>query len=211
MTDKPDQLLDPATVMASLAGLLVQRLRVLLSPHDDVITLQSHYAMALWAVARFLTAAGEKDVADRFDELADAIFGLQRGIITDPVRPAAIGGRGPDGSTKWLLRGDVVLGLRCLKKSGRMKTLKDAANYIAKKHPEEFNRLKRNTDDDLAGAIVSWRKSILKGRTPELKEMRVFDDKYIERLGALSADDMFAHGERVLMQTVKRTAVTASL
>src|SRR4051812_5482850 len=111
MTDEPDQLLDPATVMASLAGLLIRRLRVLQSPHEDVITLQTHYTMALWAVAKFLTAAGEKDVAERFDELAAAISGLQRGIVTDPVRPAAIGGRAPDGLTKSLLRGDVVLGL----------------------------------------------------------------------------------------------------
>jgi hypothetical protein len=212
MTDEPD----PAQVMADLEALTVNLRIVFRAPErsgaDHVVALQTRYVVALADnIAKFLRRSGVgNDVAERFDELAAAIDGLQRGIITDPVRPAAIGGRAPDGLTKSLLRGDVVLGLRCLEKSARMKTLKDAANYIAKNYPE-FNRLKRNSDDDLAGAILSWRASIRDGRTPELEEMRGVDDKYIERLGALSSDDMFAHGERRLMQTAKRTAVTASL
>jgi hypothetical protein len=101
---------DPAAVIANLET-LTHRLRILFrapakAGHDDPVTLQARYTAALVTIAKFLEHYGVgKDIANRITELAAAISGLERGIVTDPVRPAMGGGRSSDGLAAWLLRG----------------------------------------------------------------------------------------------------------
>jgi hypothetical protein len=110
MKDKPD----PTVVMAALEAMTHDLHMIFRAPEkpgaNRVTVLQARYATALAnSVVRFLrdTGVGD-DVAQRFAELAAAIHQLQYGIITDPVRPAKIDGRAPDGLTVGLLRADVV-------------------------------------------------------------------------------------------------------
>jgi hypothetical protein len=182
------------------------------SEDNHVVVLQSRYVVALSEyVAPFLRRAGVgDDIADRFVELADAIGGLRLGIVTDPVCPATIDSRSLDSLTTWLLRGEVGIGLDCLIKSERIKTLKDAADHIAKKYPQ-LSRLKRNRNDTLASAILSWRNSIREGKAPESDYLKEKSRTYFKKLGALSPEAMFGHAKEVLAETAKKTSETASL
>jgi hypothetical protein len=203
MTDEPDQLPDPTAVMANRA-VLIQRLRVLLLPHDDVITLQSQYVVALGAVAKFLAAEGEKDLALKIIGLADAIGQLRNGTVADVVRPTLAGGRGPDGIVVWSLRAEVDKGLECI--LGKMKTREKAAKYIADKYPD-FNRLKRNPEASLAKSILSWRRRINDGDVPEAEDILAHRRIFFEQYGGdnHSPAEMFALGERLLAQAAERT------
>src|SRR6266446_10526014 len=110
--------------------------------NDETITLQDRYVDALDHVAEFLGRAGiDEDIAGKFEELAHAIWALRYGTVAKSVRPAKVGGQGPDGVKVWLLRADVAIGMECILKSQKKKK-RDAAEYIAKKYPI-FDRLKR--------------------------------------------------------------------
>jgi hypothetical protein len=204
MTDEPDQMSDPAVVMASLAALLIERLRVLQSPHDDVITLQSHYAVALWAVAKFLDKAGEKDLALKIIVLEDALVQLRHGTVADVVRPTSADTRGPDGILLWSQRHEVVKGLECILRSRKMKTIESAAKYIAKNYPA-FDRLKRNTDASLPTSIASWRSGIRKGKVPGAEDMLAHERSFFEQYGDLPPTEMFELAKQLLAQAAERT------
>jgi hypothetical protein len=204
MTDKPDQLLDPAVVMASLAALLIERLRVLQSPHDDEITLQSHYAMALGAVAKFLTAVGEGDLALKFIGLADAIVQLRNGTVADVVRRKPAGRHGPDGNLRWGMRAEVDKGLECILRSGKMKTIEKAAKYIAKNYPA-FDRLKRKPNASLPTSITSWRRLINDGDVPQAEDILAHRRSFFEQYGDLPPTEMFELAKQLLAQAAERT------
>jgi hypothetical protein len=211
MTDKPDQMPNPAAVMANRA-VLIRNLRFfLLSPnkkkagHDNITTLQSRYVAALGEVAHFLTAVGEEDLALKFIGLADAIGQLKNGTVADVVRPTPAGGRGPDGIVPWSLRHEVVIGLKCI--LGKMKTKGKAAKYIADRYPV-FDRLKRNPEASLASSILSWRRRIDDGAVPEeAEDILAHERRFFAQYGGenRSPAEMFALGEQLLAQAAERT------
>jgi hypothetical protein len=180
---------------------------------NHVTAVQARYALALADnVAKFMRDAGVgDDIAQRFEELATAILGLRRGIVTDPVRAAEIGGRSSDGLTAWLLRADIVLGLECLIRSQKFNTLKKAAQHVAKRFPKEFDRLKRNPGDDLASSILSWRTRINKRKAPGGDNILAYQHRFFEDHGHLSHDEWIAEAERVLAEAARATAVATSL
>jgi hypothetical protein len=140
--------------LATLANNLKFAFGGLIRPTADrIVTLQSRYVVALVNVAEFLKRSGVEDaIARKFVELADAIGGLRNGVVTDPVRPAIAGGRGPDVHTTWALRADVCIALECFVRAGRGRD--KAAEEIAKEYPV-FERLKRNAGATLKGSILS--------------------------------------------------------
>jgi hypothetical protein len=212
MTDEPNQLPKAAAV-----AVLIERLRVLLSPHDDdVIKLQSQFVVALGSVAKFLAGEGRKDLALKFIGLADAIGQLKNGIVADVVRPTPGVGRGPDGIVVWSLRHEVVKGLELIR--GKMGTIEKAAKYIADNYPgfdrlkrnpkASFDRLKRNRKASLAKAILSWRRRIYDGDVPEAEvDTLAHHRSFFEQYGSenRSRAEMFALGKRLLDQAAERT------
>jgi hypothetical protein len=208
--DKSDQQSD-AAVMDDLAATTQTLRTVFFSPTkskapddaDRIITLQSRHVVALGAIAEFLRrSGGGEDIARRFLELADAISGLRKGIVADLVRPAIPFSRPPDGVVDWAYRHEVVIGLECIVRSGRKKTLKEAAKYISKKYPA-FERLKRNDKDNLASAILSWRANIRALKAPNSTEAMAHERNFFESLGNISANEMYARGEQCLTSIAK--------
>jgi hypothetical protein len=211
MNDKPD----PTVVMAALEAMTHDLRMIFRAPEkpgvNRVTVLQARYAAALANnVVRFLrdTGVGD-DIAQRFAELAAAIHGLRLGIITDPVRPAEIDGRGPDGLTAWLLRGDVFLGLECFHRSGKFENLRKAAKAVAKRHRNEFDRLKRNPGDDLATSILSWRSRINQRKAPSSDKILAHNREFFAARGQLSPPEFMAEGEAVLAQAAREAAEAA--
>jgi len=194
---------DLAATVQSLRGVFFSPAKSTTDEADRIIILQSRHVVALGAIARFLTrSGGAEDVGRRFLELADAISGLRNGTVADLVRPATRFSRPPDGVVPWAYRHEVVIGLECIVRSGRKKTLQEAAKYISKTYPA-LGRLKRNQKDDLASAILSWRANIRALKAPNSAEAIAHESAFFEDVGKLSADEMYARGEECLASIAK--------
>jgi hypothetical protein len=211
MTDEPDQMPNPAAVMANRAALIQNLRRWLLSPNkagleEDIIILQSRYVAAVGEFAHFLTAAGEEDLALKIMVLEDALRSLRYGTTEALLEPAQGVGRGPDGMVRWSLREDVDIGLECFLISRKFKTKEKAAKYIADEYPV-FDRLKRNPSDSLTTSILSWRRRIKDGEVPEAEAVRAHRRSFFEQYGGdnRSPAEMFAVGERLLAEAAERT------
>src|SRR6516165_8499328 len=174
---------------------------------DRVVTLQSRYVVALTNVAMFLQRSGvEDDIVRKFVELADAIGNLRNGVVTDPVRPAIAGGRGPDGHTIWALRADVCIGLECFVKAGQSRD--QAAKEIARKYPA-FERLKRNASAKLNASILSWRKHINNADVPAGDQLLAHERQFLEVRRHLSPREIRAVGKELLRQAARLTEMSA--
>jgi hypothetical protein len=172
-----------------------------------IVTLQSQYMIALVSVAKFLRRCGVgDDIARKFVELADAIGGLRNGVVTDPVRPAIAGGRGPDLHTIWALRADVCIALECFVRAGQGRD--DAAGEIAERYPV-FERLKRNARSSLKSSILSWRKHINKADVPDGDQILAHEREFLEARHSLPGEEIRAVGEDLLRQAAQITAKTA--
>jgi hypothetical protein len=174
---------------------------------DRVVTLQSRYVVALANVAMFLERSGvEREIARKFVELADAIGNLRNGVVTDPVRPAIAGGRGPDGHVIWGLRADVCIGLECFVKAGQSRD--QAAKEIAKEYPA-FERLKRNANAKLNASILSWRKHINNADVPAGDQLLAHERQFLEVRRHLSPREIRAVGKELLRQAARLTEMSA--
>jgi hypothetical protein len=206
---------DPAAVIANLE-VLTSRLRAFFETEADYAVMQDRYVGALQEIANFLQQSGvDEDIAHKFTELASAIFGLRSGAVANFLRPAAVGGRGPDWPVVWELRKCVVIGLECILRSKKMKK-QEAVDYITRKFPI-FNRLKRNSDASLPTSIVSWHRIIMNDEPDHILSRSSSGgeqgdvqtlDKFFE-LHDLSSDEMFARGERALASAAEWTAKAA--
>jgi hypothetical protein len=196
----------PKAAKAAVVAVLMRELRVLRRPHRDRIALQSQFVVALGHFAKFLAAEGAKDEALKIIGLADVIGQLRNGTVADVLRPAPLGGgRGPDGIMVWSLRHEVVIGLKCILMSGKMKTI-EAAEYIADNYPD-FDRLKRFPEASLAKSILAWRRRIDDGDVPEeAEDLLIHERRFFEQHGGenRSPAEMFALGEELLAQAVER-------
>ena len=121
MTTKPD----PAAVIANLE-VLTNKLRDIFEGNaEHAIAIQKRFVDAQMAISNFLKQSGvEEDIAHKFAELAAAVSGLRWGTVANFLRPAAVGGRGPDGLAVWTCRTYVVIGFECILRSQKMKSRK---------------------------------------------------------------------------------------
>jgi hypothetical protein len=210
MTDEPDQTPNPAAVMRNREALLQNLGNIFpISEADqsDIVKLQSWYMLALNQVTNFLVASGASaDVVRGFIYLTDAIGQLRNGTIANVVCPVPANRQGPDGIVVWSLRAEVVKGLECILRSGKMKKLEDAAKHIAKKYPA-FDRLKRHPERSLKTSILSWRRRINDGMVPEAEDVLAHQRSFFEqrRGDNCSPAEMFALGERLLTQAAEHT------
>jgi hypothetical protein len=198
----------PKVPKAATVAALLRELRVLRRPYRDRIALQSQYSVALGHFAKFLAAEGANDEALKIVGLAGAIGQLRNGPpVADVLQPASFGsGRGPDGIMVWSLRHEVVIGLKCILMSGKMKTV-EAAEYIADNYPD-FDRLKRSPKASLAKSILAWRRRIDDGDVPEeAEDLLAHERRFFERHGGenRSPAEMFGLAKRLLAEAAERT------
>jgi hypothetical protein len=201
MTTEPN----PPTVIANLE-ILTKKLRDFFEAEDDYPNaMQDRYVGALTAIANFLKQSGvDEDIAHKFAELAAAVSDLRLGTVAGFLRPAVVGGRGPDRLAVWTCRKYVVIGLECILRSGKMKKQK-AVEHIATKYPI-FDRLKRNPDASLSTSILKWRQTLLKGRKGDdvPVPLGIFFEPH-----DLPSDEMFVRGELALAKAAEETAKAA--
>jgi hypothetical protein len=188
MTEKPDQMPNPAAVMRNREALLQNLGNIFpISEADQnkVIKLQSWYMLALDQVTNFLKASGASgDIVEGFIYLTGAIRELRNGTVADVVQPTPAGRHGPDGVVVWCLRADVAIGLECILRSGKKKTKEKAAKYIAGKYPV-FNRLKRKPGASLTTSMLSWRRRINDRDVPEADDVLSHQRSFLSNKGAI--------------------------
>ena len=160
-------------------------------------------------MAEFLNRVGiHEHIAGKFEELAHAMWALRYGTVAKSVRPAKVGGRGPDGVKVWFLRGDVAhrFGMH----TEIAENEEAGGRRICCENYPIFDRLKRKHDASLPTSILSWRDRINAGKVPEGINMpdqgRFFQQ---HRSSDLSPTEMFALGEDVLRKAAKDTANAA--
>jgi hypothetical protein len=169
-------------------------------PYDGRL-MRDFYVVTLKEFVIFLDRSGvNEDIAHKFAELGSAIHELRWGAVADFLRPAVVGGRGPDGEAVWTCRKYVVIGLECILRSQKMKNKEKAAEHIADKYPI-FDRLKRNPRASLPKSILSWRRTIISGRKGDVGTLYKFFEPH-----DLPSDEMFARGERALGKAAEETA-----
>lgn len=131
---------------------------------DDAITRplatqQARYTVAIIRVAELLTAVGEKEIANRFYVLAEALNDLVEGIphpLFKVETPTNKRGRKPDTSAIWRIRSNVCIAIEFMKAGGM--TEDDAIAQVSKAHKAALvNLLRPNTE--IKSSIKTWLKS----------------------------------------------------
>ena len=98
---------------------------------------RERYAAALVVVAQYFSSLAEKQIADRFFELASAIADLNNGTVHSLLRPVRADNRRADPSQLWRARARVALGLEALLRSGLNRS--DAAAKMASQYSSIAN------------------------------------------------------------------------
>lgn len=131
---------------------------------DDAITRplatqQARYTVAIIRVAELLTAVGEREIANKFYALAEALNDLVEGI-PHPLFKVEVStgkrGRRPDTSAIWRIRSSVCIGIEFMKAGGMVED--DAIAQVSKAHKVALTNLLR-TNTEIKSSIKTWLKS----------------------------------------------------
>jgi hypothetical protein len=121
----------------------------------------------MMALAKFFKLLGVgNDVAEKFAELGQMFFDLQRGQQHPVLKKQNFRNRSPDRSDVWVVRARAVNGLDWLICSG-IKSIQQAAARAVKEAPNLDRVLENNSEKgkaDLVASLISWRKALKSGR-----------------------------------------------
>lgn len=124
-----------------------------------IATAQSRYVLANMALAQLMKSIGQRDIADRFHFLAEALQDLVEGTPHPLFKIEATEsrrGRNPDVSAVWRIRANICIGIVFLMAGGM--TEDNAIQHVAKTYKEALTKLLR-PGADLKSSIKTWLKS----------------------------------------------------
>jgi hypothetical protein len=185
---------------------LVERLLSIMNQEDNpelsaIDNQRRRYARILWGMAAYFRAIGHDKLPELGTHIASlgvALEGLIRGV-TDPLFVTK--GSKRDSMRTWGARQQAALGLECWIKSdlSRETAASDAArNYKA------LARLKRGTNRDLKGSLLSWYDGYVEGRVPVPELLEAFQEtRRAIRAANLSPAEYRRIGEQYFAQAVK--------
>jgi hypothetical protein len=141
--------------------LLFQLLRLAFGEGAQTVRdFRAQYIIALHNLAMFLkmvSAGKDKDIAQRFIQLALALFDIQRGAQPELLRiNANLHGRPVDPTDVWMVRSHAAAALECLVRSGMSEL--DAAKLIIKNSPEIAKAVRPGRND--VASLLYWRKAL---------------------------------------------------
>jgi hypothetical protein len=185
---------------------LVERLLLIMNDKDDpglsaTDNKRRKYARILWAMAAYFDKLGHDKLPGLgryIGGLAVALEDLIRGV-TDPL--FVTNGSKRDSMRIWGARLQAALGLECLIISGLSR--ETAASDAARDY-EALASLKRGTNRDLKGSLLSWYDRYVEGRVPvpELQEAFQTTRRAIKAAN-LSPAEYRRVGEQYFEQAVK--------
>jgi hypothetical protein len=187
-------------------GALVERLLSIMNDKDDpglsaIDNQRRRYARILWGMGAYFHAIGH----DKLPELGTYIAGLGVALedliegVTDPLFVTK--GSKRDSMRTWGARLQAALGLECLILSGLPR--QKAASHAAR-HYKALKSLKRGTNRDLKGSLLSWYDRYVEERVPVPALLEAFQTKRRELKAAkLSPAEYRKRGEQAFARAVK--------
>ena len=142
-------------------NLLFQLLRMAFDRRTETVRdSRGQYIIALHDLAMFLkmvSVGKDKDIAQRFIQLALALFDIQRGTQPELLRiNVSLHGRPVDPTDVWMVRSHAAAALECLVRSGMSEP--DAAKLIVKNCPEISKAVRPGRND--VDSLLYWRKAL---------------------------------------------------
>lgn len=191
-------------------NLLFQLLRMAFDRRTETVRDgRGQYIIALNYLASFLkivSVGKDKDIAERFIQLAFALFDLERGIQPEILRiNVSLHGRPVDPTDVWIVRSHAAAALECLVRSGMSE--RDAAKLIIKNSPEIAKAVRPGRND--VASLLHWRKA-LNDKSP--KNDFAIDNfhkalEVLDRLApGLSSSDLKAMGMHMTTQLARSAA-----
>ena len=185
---------------------LVERLLFIMNDKDDpglsaTDNKRRRYARILWAMAAYFDKLGH----DKLPELGTYIAGLGVALedlirgVTDPLFVTK--GSKRDSMLIWGARLQAALGLECLILSGLPR--EKAASHAAR-HYQALASLKRGTNRDLKGSLLSWYDRYVEGRVPVPQLLEAFQETRRElRAANLTPAEYQRRGKQALAKAAK--------
>jgi hypothetical protein len=143
---------------------------------DPAVEMRLRHIHALMWLAQFFKKSGKgNDVANRFADLATALWGLKDGVVHPVLAANRSRGRSADRSDIWTLRILAANGLECLLRSNVYSSQQEASAAAAKEYPE-LKKLMRPKGDagvnkrkkiTLASSLRSWRNAVARGKVKD--------------------------------------------
>jgi len=189
---------------------LVERLLFIMNDKDDpelsaIDNKRRRYARILWAMAAYFDKLGH----DKLPGLGTYIAGLGVALedlirgVTDPLFVKTKGSKRSkrDSMPTWGARLQAALGLECWIISGLSR---DTAASDAARDYKALASLKRGTNRDLKGSLLSWYDHYVEGRVPVPELREAFQTARREINAAnLSPAEYRRRGEQAFAQAVK--------
>lgn len=118
---------------------------------------QARYVLASLAVEKLLRAAGQREAADQFHSLAEALLDVVEGLphpLFAVEHPSKKGGRRNDSAAVWRTKSTLCAGLQFLMAGGGLD--RDAAiKFAVRKYPKQLSKLLR-PGTDLKTSVGGW-------------------------------------------------------
>ena len=190
--------------------LLFQRLRMAFAQGAATVRdFRGQYIIALHDLAMFLklvSAGKDKDIAERFIQLALALFDIQRGTQPELLRiNVSLHGRPVDPTDVWIVRSYAAAALECFVRSGMSEP--DAAKLIIKNSPEIAKAVRPGRND--VASLLHWRKA-LNDKSPKNDfAIYIFHEalEVLDRLApSCSSSDIKAIGIHLTTQLARKSA-----
>jgi hypothetical protein len=143
---------------------------------DPAVEMRLRHIHALMWLAQFFKKSGKgNDVANRFADLATALWGLKDGVVHPVLAANRSRGRSADRSDIWTLRILAANGLECLLRSKVYSSQQEASAAAAKEYPELKKLLRPKGDAGvnkrkkitLASSLRSWRNAVARGKVQD--------------------------------------------
>jgi hypothetical protein len=189
-------------------GEFEKRLLFIMNGEDDpglsaIDNKRRRYARILWALRDFVKIDHDElsELRTYIGSLASALEDLIEGV-TDPLFVTK--GSKRDSRRTWGARLQAALGVECLILSGlsRQTAASDAAKHY--KALASLKRMKRGTDRDLKGSLLSWYDRFIEGRVPVPELVEAFQEVRRElRAAKLTPAEYRRRGEQAFAKAVK--------
>ena len=136
---------------------------------------RERYAAAVAAVAQLFSTLGDRQVGNRFFNLASAISDLNSGTVPPLFQAVRTVNRRPDFSQLWRARARVALGLEALIRSG----VKADATAVAEKAAKRFPLLSKlagakASQSRLPTVLLGWRREFRAARIKNFEATELF-------------------------------------
>lgn len=173
-------------------------------------TQQTRYVLAIMATAKLLRAVDQKETAEKFHLLAEAMQDVVEGLphpLFSVEQPKAKSGRRPDTAAVWRTRSTLCAGIGYLMAGGNLDQ-DEAIDLITKKHSKQLGKLLR-PGAHLKPSIRTWMKSFATDDVQNevaLKNYKLSMSGLVTAKAEFSGTEIKKAGERLIGAAAERAS-----